>query len=314
MNIVTAAAPVPAHEPDRAQFERVLFGIDFGPASLSAARWATTHIAPRSEVILAHVAPSTAPAREDPEGQLRRREASLAGGLRGFAATLDASSVRNVLRLGSASHWLSTIAADAEASLLVMGRRAHASRTRIGEPNVLERAARRAGTPVLVVPEGTSAAPGHVLAAVDDSAFAPVVLRVARRLARLHSIPLTVLHVLSPAVGAYERVIRTARHAIAGARDIRAPGLARLPVALSERTSQWLSELSRREPVQDQENLDVALGDPAREVAAFATTHAAPLIVIGVRGSDLAPRGSLGSVARELLSRSPVPVLAVQAS
>jgi len=33
-----------------------------------------------------------------------------------------------------------------------------------------------------------------------------------------------------------------------------------------------------------------------------------------VRGSDLAPRGSLGSVARELLSRSPVPVLAVQAS
>jgi nucleotide-binding universal stress UspA family protein len=34
--------------------------------------------------------------------------------------------------------------------------------------------------------------------------------------------------------------------------------------------------------------------------------------VLGKRGADGAPRGSLGSVARELVARCPAPVLAVE--
>jgi nucleotide-binding universal stress UspA family protein len=37
------------------------------------------------------------------------------------------------------------------------------------------------------------------------------------------------------------------------------------------------------------------------------------LVVVGMRGADGAPSGSVGSVARELLTRGPLPVLAVNA-
>ncbi|MEO7455659.1 MAG: universal stress protein, partial [Gemmatimonadaceae bacterium] len=282
-----------------------------------AARWATSHVAPRANVIVAHVAPSPSPEAEEDERDERalvttERAPTIAGGLRGFAETLDAPSVRSILRFGSPSHWLSALSNDCEASLLVLGRRAHANRTRVGEPNVIERAARRSNASVLVVPEGTSSPPGHVLAAVDDSAFAPVVLRIARGLARMHAIPLTVLHVLAPTTGAYERVIRTAKHMIAGPHKVRAMALPTLPFALPERTARWLSDLRRSESGADCEPIDVALGDPAREIALAATTRREPIIVLGARGADLAPWGSLGSVARELLTRAPVPVLAVQ--
>ena len=90
--------------------------------------------------------------------------------------------------------------------------RADANRIGVGEPNVIERVARRTSASVLVVPEGTTHGPDHIVAAVDESRFAPRVLDVASRLARMHEVPLTVLHVLSPVEGAYERVIRSAKH------------------------------------------------------------------------------------------------------
>jgi nucleotide-binding universal stress UspA family protein len=53
------------------------------------------------------------------------------------------------------------------------------------------------------------------------------------------------------------------------------------------------------------------MGDPAREIARTGTERDAALLVIGTRGADEAPAGSIGSVARELLMRAPVPILAV---
>jgi nucleotide-binding universal stress UspA family protein len=287
-------------------FARLLAGIDFGPASLAAARWATSYIAPNARILVAHVAPVPDPTAVS--GTLPPAE--VAGGIRGFATTLSGQSARSVLRVGSPSEWLSRLANDNDSSLLVLGRRAQASRTRIGEPNVIERSARRTTASVLVVPEGTSMPPGHVIAAVDDSSFTAAVIRVARRVARLHAIPLTVLHVVYPADGAYERVIRTARNVIAGTRHLRSRALEIVPGALPDRTIRWLARLSREEAADV--DVDIALGDPAREIVGSAETRSRPLIVVGARGADLAPRGSLGSVARELLTRAPMPVLAVQ--
>jgi nucleotide-binding universal stress UspA family protein len=52
-------------------------------------------------------------------------------------------------------------------------------------------------------------------------------------------------------------------------------------------------------------------GDPAREIVSAAAELGAALIVVGKRGADFAPVGSLGSVARMLMGFSSLPVLAV---
>jgi hypothetical protein len=37
------------------QLERIVIGIDFSPASIDAAQWVATHLAPGSELVLTHV-------------------------------------------------------------------------------------------------------------------------------------------------------------------------------------------------------------------------------------------------------------------
>lgn len=296
-------------------FPQVVFGIDFGSASLAAARWATANVARGANAILSHVVSFPEQQSDDARSSLRAdtlRDVmpELAGGLGGFAATLDLASVRSVLRIGRPSLCLSAIVNDAAASLVVLGRRGNANRKRIGEPNVIERLARRSSASVLVVPEGVSASPGHIVAAIDDGTAAPAVLGVARSLARLHRCPLTVIHVLSPAAGAYDRVIRSARHALNDGRDGDDERRATPPPALLKMT-RWLVDLVRGQPEASEDRIEVLVGDPARQIVAAATGHGAPLLVVGQRGADEAPRGSLGSVTRELLTRAPMPVLAV---
>jgi hypothetical protein len=308
--------PVSSRQTD-ALFPRVVLAIDFGSASLAAARWATAHVAIRAQTILAHVVPFPnwlPEATDDGSAQaesLRQMTPALIGGLGGFAATLDVAEARSMLRIGSPSRWLGAIANDTEASLIVLGRRADASRIRVGEPNVIERTARRTGGAVLVVPEGSVHPPARIVAAVDQSAVAPRVLGVAQHLARLHEVPLIVLHVLAPAIGAYERVIRTARH-FAGRGRLRA-GPAAVPSALPPGTAQWLVQLGQSHVVLGRDRTEVVVGDAAREIAATAATVPGTIVVAGLRGADDAPPGSVGSVVRELLTRAPIPVIAVNA-
>ncbi|HEY9226845.1 MAG TPA: universal stress protein [Gemmatimonadaceae bacterium] len=311
------AAPLPLTAGGDAMFNRVLLGIDFGSASLAAARWATRYVALRTHAILSHVVPHAEHAGDDADAEngsgesLHQMTPALAGGLGGFAATLAAQSTRTLVRYGRPSQWLSMLADDVGADLLVLGRRADANRVRVGEPNVIERAARRTGASVLVVPEGVAQGPTHIVAAIDESCFAPMVVKVARRLARLHEVPLTILHVMSPVVGAYERVIRTAGRLLgAGAPS---KSTERLPAAvpLPARIARWLDDLGRTHNVLGLDRTEVLLGDPAREITATAATREASLVVVGMRGADDAPFGSIGSVTRELLTRAPVAVLAV---
>jgi len=316
MTSVPLATPPPRLASADAAFLRVLLGIDFSSASLAAARWATAHVAPRANALLAHVSPLPEDSSEDDDGDrvesLRQMKPALVGGLGGFAATLDVAGARSILRIGRPSRWLSIIANDERVSLLVLGRRADANRVRVGEPNVIERAARRTSASVLVVPEGIVQPPAHIVAAIDESRFAPRVLRVAHHLARLHEVSMTVLHVLSPAVGAYERVIRSARQLLGGNRQLQlADRSSSAPNALPLRLPRWLVELAQSHGVFGRDRTEVRMGDPAREITAVAGSGAATLVIVGMRGADEAPLGSLGSVARDLLARSPFPVLAV---
>ena len=311
---VTQSSPVAGD--GRPAFARMLLGIDFGTASLAAARWAAANVAPRTEAILAHVMPSTDHDAHDGDGATgtqspRERRSGISGGLSGFAATLDAASARTVLRSGSASHWLSTIANDSEASLVVLGRRSDANRTRVGEPNVIERVARRTSASVLVVPERTGESVARVVAAVDDSPFAPKVLGVAARLARVHELALSIVHVLSPVMGTYARVARPSRNSGAGDEVLPAPTPRAAPLRLPIRVGRWLVELANAHHALSRDRIEVTIGDPARELTRAATPTDRTLVVVGMRGADGAPVGSVGSVARELLTRGTMPVLAV---
>lgn len=310
--------PAPAAAWTNAIFSRVLLAIDFGSASLAAARWGTSHVAPDADAVLMHVMPFADLPRSHSStkaesGSPQRITPALLGGLGGFGATLRVASARSLVRVGRPSDRLATAANDAEAALLVLGRRADANRIRVGEPNVIERAARRTSASVLVVPEGTGNAPDHIVAAVDESRFAPRVLEIASKLARMHEAPLTVLHVLSPPAGAYDRVIRSAKRLLTRNEEPLDAARSRVPAALNPSTSRWLVELGRAHNVLGRDATEVATGDPAREIVAAALMRESPLLVVGMRGADDAPPGSLGSVTRELLTRGPMPVLAVNA-
>ena len=301
--------------PHATPFQRVLLGIDFGPASLAAARWSAANVALRAESILAHVMPVPEPDAlngDDIERleTLREMRLGIAGGLGGFAATLDAANVRTLVRLGSPSRWLASIANDTESSLVVLGRRADANRTRVGEPNVIERVARRTSASLLVVPERAAPSVERIVAAVDESAFASRVLAVARRLARVHEIPLAIVHVLSPAIGTYARAVRAGRNGGDGTalETVQSSGV---PLRLPVRLGRWLRELGRSHNVLGRDRTEVVVGDPVREITVASQPTDRTLVVLGMRGADGAPPGSLGSVARELLTRGSMPVLAV---
>jgi nucleotide-binding universal stress UspA family protein len=312
---MTAIHPIsrssPAFLPARPVFSRVVFGIDFGSASLSASRWAAQHLVPHADAIVSHVASADAidPPDEgmDQQTAARRIMPALSGGLGGFAATLDSRIVRTIVRIGSPSHWLPAIASGVEASLVVLGRRSDSNRKSIGEPNVLERVARRVSCSLLVVPEGFAMAPQSIVAAVDDSPFADRVVRVARRLARAHELPLTLLHVVSPAAGATTRV---SRRLAASQRTVWvSPGES--PSVTAMEATAWMDRFVKSPDAVSRERSEIAVGDARGEIISSSLAAGAPLIIAGMRGADGAVIGSVGSVIRELLTRAPVPVLAV---
>lgn len=276
-------------------FSRVIAAIDFSAASLGAARWGIAHLATGADAIIAHIVPSSLDGGSDelPDsagaGHPHGDTSALRGGLGGFAATLDVASARSVVRSGRASRWLSDLAAESRAQLLILGRRADTNRRGIGEPNVLERSARRTDASVLVVPEGTTEPPRHIVAAVDRSAIADRVVGQALALARRHSCTLTLVHVVSPTTEPYDRARRSAR----GRSAASSPHAARVATPA------------------DRGHLHVLTGDPAREIVRHAEHNESALVVVGKRGDDGAPAGSIGSVARELLMRAPMPVLAI---
>ena len=287
--------PLTARE-RQCSFPRVIAAIDFSAASLGAARWGVANVAPRADAIVCHVVASDIDSTSEngvdrlDAGRRDGETTALLGGLGGFGATLDAASVRSVVRSGRASDWLTELATEWCADLLILGRRSDAIRRGIGEPNVLERSARRTEASVLVVPQGTTEPPRHIVAAIDRSAVAHRVLAHARELAQRHACGLTLVHVVCPTTESYDRVRRASRGRAAVPSRLQTPHVA-MPMAASD--------------------LHLLTGDPAREIILHAEHNKPALIVVGKRGADGAPPESIGSVARELLTRASSPVLAI---
>jgi nucleotide-binding universal stress UspA family protein len=138
-----------------------------------------------------------------------------------------------------------------------------------------------------------------ILVPVDGSGPAQRAVRVAAELARDLRAPLVGLHVLTP----FEALPRKGLP--------RAPGAAAFALHASRVASKWLSAVKRaaaRAGVPCVCRVTRARS-PAAGIIAAARAHRCRTIVIGTHGRRGLARVLLGSVARQVLSKSPYPVL-----
>jgi nucleotide-binding universal stress UspA family protein len=169
----------------------------------------------------------------------------------------------------------------------------------------VERIARDVPAPVLVVPEGEHRTPARIVAAVDDGRWAPRIVAEAAAIARAHGAELTVLHVLSASHLAVDRLTQ-----LLPSNGVAAPPAA-TALGVHPAAHQWLRQLTASGAHGRPPRVAVCVGDAEHEIVRAAAAPEVGLLVIGKRGSDGAPAGSIGSVARDVLRRAPCPVLAV---
>jgi nucleotide-binding universal stress UspA family protein len=156
------------------------------------------------------------------------------------------------------------------------------------------------------VPDGTTAPVEHVIAAVDASPAAEQVVAGALRVARAHRAALTLVHVLSPCARTYNRLL-------ASRRDTDGSGERVTTSEAAHRDAMYarLAWLARDAGADVACRIAVPVGDAGREIIELVRRSAPSVVVVGKRGADAAPVGSLGSVARDLLARCPSVVLAL---
>jgi nucleotide-binding universal stress UspA family protein len=311
---MTSAITIPDRDPARRSASGcTALGIDFSSASLAAAAWATRHVAPRAEAVAVHVVPLPDPCPYEEIDHAAREHAvrlttpAVRGGLEGFAATLGAAGADAMVRVGVPSRELARAAAELDAGLVALGRSKQAAWDSGHETDMVCRVARQASCDTLVVPEGNAARPEHVIAAVDEGPGAPRIVARAREIAEQLGVPLVLLHVVPSGYLAQQRLTLVAPDARpVGATGTVSPGSGELQVHTMAR--RWLRGLLAPRGG----DAIAVMGEPGREILRNAAQLGAPLLVVGKRGADRAPLGSLGSVARHVLSRSPCPVLAVE--
>jgi nucleotide-binding universal stress UspA family protein len=283
--------------------------VDFSDHSRQALQYAsalTAYVGGR--LVVVHVVdPLLAAAQEtyqwDPAGADAREELTRFVTPEIEAQGLSPANVELVLAQGHAASEILALAAKHRAELVVMGTHGLSGFRRMFFGSTTGRVLRQAHLPVLVVPlgqegvrvEGPRRLTGALIAPVDFSAASLGAAGISARLARTFSLPLVLLHVVSPLR------VSPRYQAEAAAHD----------AGRMEKARESLQQVAADIGATDTETL-VTAGDPAEEIARVAGERHAGMIVMGLQGEGLPLVGRApGSVASRVLSLSPVPVLAV---
>ena len=279
--------------------QRVAIGVDFGTASLAAARWTAQHLAPEAELVLVHVVElPKVPAYLRGIACEADRVASRAATMMRVALTALGDALGSVrcaieVRSGRPAEQLHIVAEEHEADLIVIGRSGKRACGVKQLGRTVERLLRRSTIPVLVAGGTLAAAPRRILAAVDEGELARDVLEWARRLAAPGQLEssggVTALHVTSEALSE-----------CLGARG----GDAAAVTWLKTRVSECSLDAATTE-------IAVAPGDPRRQILVAADAFDSDLIVVGRRGADGAVGTEIGGVARAALRPARRPVLVI---
>ena len=290
--------------------DRVLVGLDFGAASISAARWASESFAPDAEFILAHIIeppdrPLFAHDKLPPEDALEataREYASVR--LREINSYLSSEPIRREIRVGKPYEELAKLATEIDADLVVIGPHGERPHTSKFLGTTAERVVRSSPVPVLVATKPPRGVPRRILVPVDDAEITSHIIETARQLAARFQAEITLLHVWSNAVYSHVASMSYA-HAHSEAEAVH-----EIDEELTSTAKHWLKHVAK---ATDDERItaSVTYGKPGDATVDMADSIRADLIVLGRNSTGVVAPAFLGSTIGTVLHDARCPVLVV---
>ena len=290
---------------------RMLAGLDFGAASIAAARWAKQSFAPDAEMILAHVIeppdrPHFAHDKLPPEDVFESSAREYASTrMHEISSYLGGEPLRCEIRVGKPYEAMATLAVEVGADLVVIGPHGDRPHTSKFLGTTAERIVRASPIPVLVGTTPRGEVPQRILVPVDDTEMTGAILDAARPLAEQFDAQITLLHVWSNAV--YSHV---ASMSYAHAKND-AGAEAEIDQELVGAATHWLNDLARHGIGRERITTAVTYGKPGDAVITMANDVRADLIVLGRKSTRVLAPALLGSTIGTVLHEARCPVLVV---
>jgi len=313
----------------RTQFRKIVIGIDFSDASLAGARWVSTHLAPRAELLLVHVVPLPRPPiylHEHIGSTIDQRSTlvpRLYTALRGFADLLSSDRVRVGIRTGVPWSALARVADDVKADLICVGRgpkRQGSSRFGATTPQRLLAISK---VPVLVIPQGVVSKPSRVFAALSGRPGGEQVIPIARALAVDWESRLEAIHVIEADVHKISRKSTAAP----GAADWlgtalenrdRSIGIDALDQSVLQMlASEWVASAVSAAGATESDDPMIRIGDAGQELITMVREEPGSSVIVLGRvaespsASPSRPEYRCGSTTRMVLWAAPCPVFVV---
>ncbi|MEM8961777.1 MAG: universal stress protein [Acidobacteriota bacterium] len=282
----------------------VLVAIDLRPASIAAATWIATQLAPEARLTLVHCLevprPSSVlwdvlPSRDELVATLRARVAER---LEPVLADGPLSRARVEVLAGHPGDEIALLAREAEADLVVTGR--HVGR-RVGVlGSTAGRLVASCHRPVLMVREPPSGPPAVILVPVDDSQQAAKALSRALACGRRYGAEVVVYHAVT--TWYFKRL----READGEARA------AELQDRVVQRARAWLERLVAEHDTEGVEvRVELSSGSAGEQVLAAIERLGVDLVVTGSHGLESLYRTQEPHLSRHLLLAAPCSVLVI---
>lgn len=281
-----------------------VIGVDFGEASLIAARWSARYLGPHIELVLAHALHVP-----EPPGFLRdlypATEELLVEGRKGvqarldeFATSLEAEELRREIRAGRPEDVLGDLVDEFEAELLVVGPRRQEAGIRRLMGNIAERSSRRSHASVLLARGLPNGPLRNIVVALDGSPRTPRIIEWGARLAQSGGGGARVVFVATPMT--YESAPTAASSADHRGKE----------QEVQRRASEWLRAQVAGTSIAGAPVI-VAFGDPGQTLVEAADQLEDSVLVVGRNGADSPEDTLLGRVAEFVLTEGARPVLVV---
>jgi nucleotide-binding universal stress UspA family protein len=208
----------------------------------------------------------------------------------------DDLNVKVELRTGAAVEEIASVAAELQASIIVMGKHGRGLWERWMVGSVSEATLRKAGSPILIVHgDAGPRPPERILFATDLGAPEDGGLRAALEFARGTQASLVLFHMVDASFTVMEGMAASAEDAAVEKARASLDGLA--------------TECASRQVHADVVVVEGA--SAATSILMAAEKSGADLIVIGIRKKGAIARAVLGSTAEKLIREAQIPVLAV---
>lgn len=285
------------------KLETIVAGVDFGKPSHNALSWSVHNMAPKAEYVLVHSMQLPVPSSflgESSEQRIIADEmrASILDDAGAFQARYPGTRVQVTVPIGSAAAEIAATARRTWADLVLVG--PHRSRGGVADraSSTAERVLSEANVPVLMYAGAPAGAPNRIVAAVDDSPSAGLVLEWAAYMGQRFGVPVQAFHCLD------ERLLSSWDNPDPGEPEVQ-------DARAIEGATEWL--IARMEDhglPATSETAVVKVGAPAALVPEAAADDTA-LVVLGCHRHSLAERIFLGTVAGEVVRAARTAVLLV---